>query len=987
MDSTDIKTEEQDLGTTGLNTPSPVTSALEEPQIATSSFTPINNVFQQPNAPQSVPRAFHPPAAVMDQGDGNNEDSLFMPLPNELAETTNTPYRMTQHSLHANGEDATNFPPPTRTKRVNDESKASSRRGQNKRSRPSGYDDSVESLLSQYAVDQACFTTAQNLTLQLCDPIISKIDELVARGYDDNVTRTMGNKVKDLRSARLAQSDELRVGMLGDTGVGKSALANRLCNKVGITKEVDSGKSGTSVITELASSTVEQAEPIRAVVYYTSNSKIETQVTQYVKDCFHWHALDTDDQTLDSQELDQLSMDYRTAIIFFSTVLCGSADFSTKEATEAFFASARPEMQTAIISSLKQRVQDYVDSLKKKEGATIVAGNSMDEVDDKLRTYRGPVKNQPGVAGPVPSPWPLVRKIRIHLSARILRSGLVLADMPGTSDTNRSRSQIGIEYITECGVIIVVHPIKRMQDQDSLWANVQRCIRGGKQYETILVCTYIDDMNHELEQEEISSGDRATINALKSREEELQEDIQELEYDRDGLDQDDKASRDRIADLLRDKEQERAGVEAKWKEARIQARNHTNIAILQQAYQDRTRARFAVPVFCVSNSGYLAYMNGTNTKNGQVLSLEATGIPGLRQYLLGLQARQSREVMLKLCTKSLPRVLRALEMQCMKSRHEKKQSLDAMIVKPLDDFRCLAVVVKTNIKDGFEGMLKQVMTSNGKEWLKAAKRQHEAWTKNKYPRYGAHCHRNGRYKPKQDDLVDWNVQIAQICEDNLLDAFDGFNYTLEDVRISTVECIIKTLKELSTEFSECPQLMGQDATINAFTDIIKTTHIGVNDQTRELFKELQSAINTIRYNATELESSDSYFMASMTPAYDAADARKIIGKKGGPGTYNDMKAIISTKLYGPRNIFTDVIDAASAAFDVVFDTWHADLVSAISRELYHIVNALNHRFDNEEPEDEEKRAFRQELLVVVKEAIRTWETKMVPQVKLIESFD
>ncbi|KAK5676879.1 hypothetical protein LTS10_010643 [Elasticomyces elasticus] len=998
MDSADIKTEEQDLGINGLDTSLPASTALEEPQIAPSSFTPINTFFHPPGAVQTIARAFPPPAAVMTQGDGNNDDSLFVPLTNESAEPTNPTYHMTQQGPLDHGQPSHDAAPLNPAKRARSDQGALASKKNNKK-KPKAkwvekYDDHVESETSRFAVDQPCFKVAQDLILKVVDPVINKIDELATEGYSDEVTRAISRRLKDKRYKRDVPIGKISGTLLGETGSGKSSVGGSLLNNAHAAVQGHGATRGTSTITEFAGPEIGQSENFRGMVIPLTYSRIESLVKEFVQDCLDWHAQKDDDQDLDSTALDGLTSKYDTAVWFSNLLLRDSADFATEEATKAFFFNAyfTGVNPVDVTDHLRTRVSAYSSISRKDHGAIIVSGNTMSEVNEKLKTYRGPVSagsNAPIAA----SPWPLVGKILISMKARLLSTGFVLCDPPGTADTNGFVVKMTTDYIQSSKLNIIVGPSKRIEVNETFWDNVRRSYKAGMQHDSVLVITHSDLLKHGENQNRFSASEQDAIARLRSCVDTIDEKIGELQGDLEDCDEDDKMACYMIKEKVETKELEKMAADVKCKEAETLFDNAHTTTALQRKYELVTGVK-DVRVFCVSNLIYQDdYLNGHDPKKQPKLSLEATDIPALRQHILGIPARLKRETLLQLCLGDLPSLLRGLEMQCLKSRHEQKKSLEEYFNKPGSELNRIMLNAKEQLQGRLEGILHSVTLGQETKWLSAARRHHKASSeKYKLPTYGAICRRFGQYriakKGAQTQTIDWNATLAQISEDDLLNVFDEIRANMHDFGSSLLGDILGTLLRLEKNLNGCPELIGHDEDIARFIKDIQTARANISRAARDLFFELDAAMNVIRYNSTDLEAEGSYFTSNMATTYEACNDRKKAGKHGGPGaTYHDMKTIMSMKLCGPDNIFRDVINAAQDASWEAVNRWHANALNTIGYHLKVIVNNFNNRFDNDEPEDEVKRASRQKLLVTLRESMGISETELVPMAKEVESYE
>ena len=130
---------------------------------------------------------------------------------------------------------------------------------------------------------------------------------------------------------------------------------------------------------------------------------------------------------------------------------------------------AAPVDKSVTFEDLLSRLQSWADELQfpfgTKEGMWISLATSVPDVHNKMKPF---IKQ--GL-------WPLVKVMRIFVTAKILENGLVIADLPGFRDVNNARVLPARRYQSRCDAIFVVVNIARSIDD----ATVQEAIHGMTQ--------------------------------------------------------------------------------------------------------------------------------------------------------------------------------------------------------------------------------------------------------------------------------------------------------------------------------------------------------------------------------------------------------------------------------------------------------------------------------------------------------------------------
>jgi hypothetical protein len=85
---------------------------------------------------------------------------------------------------------------------------------------------------------------------------------------------------------------------------------------------------------------------------------------------------------------------------------------------------------------------------------------SLEEFSSAIRPYIDSSNSKEG-NGKAFAQWPLVKLVRLIVKSRILKDGIILVDLPGSMDTNSSRSVIAENYQKNLTVTCVVAPTAR----------------------------------------------------------------------------------------------------------------------------------------------------------------------------------------------------------------------------------------------------------------------------------------------------------------------------------------------------------------------------------------------------------------------------------------------------------------------------------------------------------------------------------------------
>jgi hypothetical protein len=90
-----------------------------------------------------------------------------------------------------------------------------------------------------------------------------------------------------------------------------------------------------------------------------------------------------------------------------------------------------------------------------------ITNKSLEEFAPAIKPYIDSSDSKEGNGGRSFAQWPLVKLVRLLVKSRILMDGIILVDLPGSMDTNSSRSAVAENYEKNLTVTCVVAPTAR----------------------------------------------------------------------------------------------------------------------------------------------------------------------------------------------------------------------------------------------------------------------------------------------------------------------------------------------------------------------------------------------------------------------------------------------------------------------------------------------------------------------------------------------
>ena len=211
--------------------------------------------------------------------------------------------------------------------------------------------------------------------------------------------------------------DTRTIAFLGDSGEGKSSLINSLLDCPELSRTADIGVACTSVVTEFRYKTDEGSSPFLIEVEYLTKPEIEDMVKELVWNYRHVLLPDISADTMSAEEFQQLERQREVAWSALSAAFSHHKDLQ----------SLCDRDHEGAYDDTVQRLIEWAGQLewpdKGIHGKCQYLANTAEECSEKTEQFMDDKF------------WPFTRVIRIFSRSQVLKSGLILVDLPGLRDT------------------------------------------------------------------------------------------------------------------------------------------------------------------------------------------------------------------------------------------------------------------------------------------------------------------------------------------------------------------------------------------------------------------------------------------------------------------------------------------------------------------------------------------------------------------------
>lgn len=282
-------------------------------------------------------------------------------------------------------------------------------------------------------------------------------------------------------------TDTRIVALLGDSGEGKSSVINSLLHCPGVAQTSDSGTACTSVITEYRLKASHHTAPFTIEVEYLEDEEIEEVVRELLWD-YRQLYLPGAEQELNAEEYKKCCEQSELA---WSTLEAAFGD--QRGFKKELLRDNSDEAKKRALDSFSQWIQELHWPEGGRNGIWQSTAQDAEECCEKTGQF---MENRL---------WPFTKVVRIFLSAQVLKTGIILADLPGLRDTNLARVRATERYLLKADHIFIIAKISRAISDQSLKSSLYTALAqhiphewndsAGRFLNVSVICTKTEEIN------------------------------------------------------------------------------------------------------------------------------------------------------------------------------------------------------------------------------------------------------------------------------------------------------------------------------------------------------------------------------------------------------------------------------------------------------------------------------------------------------------
>lgn len=656
------------------------------------------------------------------------------------------------------------------------------------------------------------FKAAEILISDSCSEFLRVYKETKASGYLNTAIDNVCTEIQNYSSPSKHYPKVGPVACLGPAGAGKSTTINSILGQADVAIENDGQERGTYVVHEYCGQRRGQISKFFVVVTFHPPEILSEIVEIHCNNIEQYLSDEMDDEEK-SEDVELLNK-YNTAVEFFHTTLCASEEFRTIKSVKEYFETYFEEHNKMPVEEMQDLVEEVRSTECGDQRRIAHQASNHAELIKVFKIYSRPAQIANSRNEVLrPSLWPIIDKLSIHQDLDLLNSGVTMADAPGIGDTNYTVLGNTLRCLSNASTILVFAGMKRCVTGKDIDQCLQKCIALGKENDTYLVITSIDDKKPftEMELEDLDVKFANQFREAQSKIEDLGTSIQDTTAQKKAAGE--LARYKALDEQLAAYEQGLVDAKARLKKLTVQI----NCENFQLKFQDKLRELSKtkkhapkLKVFFVSNPEYQKHANPKKNSDIPLLNREATGIPELCRLLYTLPAAGKFDRLNGIAKNKLPSLFRGIDGILNKSTLERKKEVrDIVAATLLEEFTDITTNYVQRFRAHFEGHVLNAIEEHEDHWVDKALEYANHWgTECKPVTFLAFCRRSGHWRVPKEAKKSWNVILRRLTDTVLMDAFDKFRDVLGDERRTLNGQVSNSFETLRIKVEECEGSQG-----------------------------------------------------------------------------------------------------------------------------------------------------------------------------------
>ncbi|EAW15335.1 uncharacterized protein ACLA_060020 [Aspergillus clavatus NRRL 1] len=668
------------------------------------------------------------------------------------------------------------------------------------------------------------------------------------------------------------------------------------------------GAACTTVVTEFRSVTEEHPENYTIEVDFMDKGEIRGLIQELLSNVRQYYT-DAYREVMERQEQEEIktvaNRAWETLLSLFPNQPTLDIDFLSSEGENAA-ASIMKTLEEWAIAGLDHRPGGR-DSLH----YSVVAGHA-----DKCMAHLDSFMSDAG-DGDRPALWPFVKLIRVYLRSPILRTGLVLADLPGFRDLNFARLRATERYL------------RHSCDEVFIDVDAKETARTSSEVDAKHISN-LDDQIQKLERRIANARARRRRFADSKRRNLAADEIIDLEYV------------DRFEDqslkymLTQDIHSER-------KEALILELKQFLISRRNKSVTEALMSSYTAKVFCVSNKLYSEYCSLDSDQADGYLQL--SGIKELRRYCQLVPADAQFRATKSYLQNQVPALLGSLKQWALAGSHVVDARRAEVLRGVLNEAEQVLQSVQHLLTSSDHGTVRHRRywrdgaVAVSRDWANVSQSDPSGSRKTldltgfyqwHHMSYTAWCKHHGRYRSPRIGYRCWNEEILNPALPQLRASWDTMLLWLEEEKNGLNEEVFNTFQNVCNSINEHHET-APEALKNLLWNL-KHRQRCIKDVIAHAMDELFHATARIILDTMGGHSS-SYMVSVMLPVYYACN------RQYGKGSDARRKEIMDRSIMS-SDLFEDFVALLVDDFRDLRKATFARLGQRLRHEIHNITRDL-----------------------------------------------